>query len=106
MYRGYVAILGCICAAMFLSVDLFGQVAQRTPWGDPDLQGSYTNKTITPLERPENLADKPFLTEEEVAARGVSRVIRYSISASSERLRNLSQSCGFSIRYSPGPSSG
>ena len=20
----------------------------RTPWGDPDLQGTYTNKTVTP----------------------------------------------------------
>ena len=30
------------------------QTAPRTPWGDPDLQGTYTNKyeTSTPLERP------------------------------------------------------
>ena len=41
--------------------------ASRTPWGDPDLQGTYTNKTITPLERPEDLAERAFLTEEEVA---------------------------------------
>ena len=40
----------------------------RTPWGDPSLQGIWTNATITPLERPPELADKPFLTEEEVAA--------------------------------------
>ena len=40
----------------------------RTAWGDPDLQGTYTNKTTTPLERPRELADKVFLTEEEVAA--------------------------------------
>ena len=40
----------------------------RTPWGDPDLQGTYTNKTTTPLQRPRELADKAFLTEEEVAA--------------------------------------
>jgi hypothetical protein len=39
-----------------------------TPWGEPDLQGTWTNATITPLERPANLADKPFLTAEEVAA--------------------------------------
>ena len=39
-----------------------------TPWGEPDLQGIWTNATITPLERPANLADKPFLTAEEVAA--------------------------------------
>jgi len=42
--------------------------AARTPWGDPDLQGIWLNATITPLERPAGLADKPFLTEEEAAA--------------------------------------
>ena len=26
----------------------------RTPWGDPDLQGAWTNTTLTPFERPEN----------------------------------------------------
>ena len=41
----------------------------RLPWGDPDLQGMWTNKTITPFERPKDLAGKPFLTEEEAAER-------------------------------------
>ena len=41
----------------------------KTPWGHPDLQGTYTNKTTTPLQRPEDLADRAFLTEEEVANR-------------------------------------
>src|SRR5262249_61108133 len=40
----------------------------RTAWGDPDLQGTWTNETITPFERAKNLADKPFLTEQEAAA--------------------------------------
>jgi hypothetical protein len=40
----------------------------RTPDGAPDLQGMWTNATITPFERPRALADKPFLTEEEAAA--------------------------------------
>ena len=39
----------------------------RTPWGDPDLQGVWNNGTITPMQRPEELADKEFLTEEEAA---------------------------------------
>ena len=39
----------------------------RTPWGHPDLQGLWNNSTLTPLERPEELADKEFLTEEEAA---------------------------------------
>ena len=37
--------------------------APRTPWGDPDLQGIWTGSTLTPLERPRDLAEKQFLTE-------------------------------------------
>jgi hypothetical protein len=40
----------------------------KTAWGEPDLQGTWTDETLTPLERPANLANKPFLTEEEAAA--------------------------------------
>jgi hypothetical protein len=40
----------------------------RTPWGVPDLQGTWTGSTITPLERPKEFADKPVLTKEEAAA--------------------------------------
>ena len=38
----------------------------RTPWGDPDLQGVWDYKTITPLERPANMAGRTTLTDEEV----------------------------------------
>ncbi|MBZ5633065.1 MAG: hypothetical protein LAO55_08045 [Acidobacteriia bacterium] len=37
----------------------------RTPDGQPDLQGVWTNITITPLERPANLAGKEFFTAAE-----------------------------------------
>ena len=37
----------------------------RTPWGDPDLQGIWNNGTVTPLERPSELAGKQVLTNEE-----------------------------------------
>jgi hypothetical protein len=40
----------------------------RTPDGQPDLQGVWTNATLTPLERPADLAGKPVLTAEEAAA--------------------------------------
>src|SRR5438552_13907625 len=39
-----------------------------TPWGEPDLQGTYTNQTLTPLERPANLGNKAFFTTEEAEA--------------------------------------
>ena len=44
-----------------------GQAPARTPWGDPDLQGLWTNATITPFERPADLAGKPVLSEQEAA---------------------------------------
>src|SRR5712692_5640507 len=40
----------------------------RTPWGDPDLQGIWNNSTITPLERPQELAGKQVLSDDEAAA--------------------------------------
>ena len=39
----------------------------RLPDGQPDLQGYWTTQTFTPLERPERLADREFLSEEEAA---------------------------------------
>jgi hypothetical protein len=42
--------------------------ANRTSWGDPDLQGVWTDVYETPLQRPAKHAGREFLTEEEVAA--------------------------------------
>ncbi len=39
----------------------------RTEHGVPDFQGTYTFRTLTPLNRPPELADKATLTEEEAA---------------------------------------
>jgi hypothetical protein len=39
--------------------------APRTPDGRPDLQGTWDFRTITPLERPREFADKPVLTAAE-----------------------------------------
>jgi hypothetical protein len=41
--------------------------APRTPDGLPDLQGIWSFATITPLERPSDLAGKQVLTDEEAA---------------------------------------
>ena len=40
---------------------------QRTEWGDPDLQGIWTNATLTPIERPESMTGKDVLSAEEAA---------------------------------------
>jgi hypothetical protein len=39
----------------------------RTPWGDPDLQGVWDYRSITPLERPPELGEREFYTDEEIA---------------------------------------
>jgi hypothetical protein len=39
----------------------------RTPWGEPDLQGVYSNRTITPFERPDEFAGKAILSDAETA---------------------------------------
>ena len=59
------------CAAVLLVPAVVlaqNQAITRTPWGDPDLEGVWTNATITPLERPRELAAKEFFTPEEAAA--------------------------------------
>ena len=43
--------------------------SSRTPWGDPDLQGMWTNTTTTRLERPKELEGKQVLTDAELADR-------------------------------------
>lgn len=40
----------------------------RTPWGDPDLQGTWFVMADVPLERSATNAGKEFLTDDEVAA--------------------------------------
>jgi len=40
----------------------------RLPNGRPDLQGTWENNSATPLERPAELAGKPLLSEDELAA--------------------------------------
>jgi hypothetical protein len=44
-----------------------GWVAPRTADGRPSLEGIWTNATVTPLERPQELAGKEFFTEAEAA---------------------------------------
>ena len=42
--------------------------APRTAFGQPDLQGTWANNNATPLQRPEVLGDRAYLTDEELSA--------------------------------------
>ena len=42
--------------------------APRTAFGQPDLQGTWTNNSATPLQRPEVLGDRAYLSDEELSA--------------------------------------
>jgi hypothetical protein len=66
-YRFLVS-LGALC--VLLGAPILAQTASipRTPDGHPDLQGTWTNATITPLERPAELAGKATLTDAEAHA--------------------------------------
>jgi hypothetical protein len=83
-YRGFVlvAALGVIAVIVLLApASASGQTLSpaaktapahkawtppRTTDGQPDLQGVWTNNTVTPLERPKDLAGKEFYTEAEM----------------------------------------
>jgi hypothetical protein len=45
-----------------------GWTVPRTSYGDPDLQGYWTNHTMIAFERPKELGDKAVFTEKELAA--------------------------------------
>ena len=62
------AFVTIIIVTCFVPLASNGQDALRTPWGDPDLRGTWTGSTLTPLERPRELAGQDFLTAEEAAA--------------------------------------
>src|SRR5437868_13686841 len=49
------------------SVQVSGASALTTPWGDPDLQGIWTDETDTPLQRPAKYANQEFFTPEQRA---------------------------------------
>src|SRR6478752_773304 len=82
------ALLAVAAAVPLASVTLGGQgrtkaegatkawSQSRTPDGQPDLQGYWTNATFTPLERPAELAGKEFMTEAEAAAYEKQRQIQ------------------------------
>lgn len=79
-HRFRVSVVAAVAVGVLLATSLAGQAQVRTPAatakpytppktpdGQPDLQGFWTNSTYTPLERPANVS-KEFYTLDELAA--------------------------------------
>ena len=62
----FVALLALVFGGTVVSAQRWH--VPRTSWGHADLQGVWSTATITPLERPAELAGKEFFTEQEAAA--------------------------------------
>ena len=43
----------------------------ETAWGDPDLQGTWSYASLTPLQRPQNMGEREHYTAEEAAQRNI-----------------------------------
>ena len=81
MHAGYLVAAGGVLAATILASPVAsGQSGKyappRTPDGKPDLQGTFTFRTITPLQRPAALTGKDVLTPAEAAAFAASENLR------------------------------
>ena len=70
--RQRVAVLRAVCVLAVVAVlpslaAAQGTEVPRTAWGAPDLQGVWDFRTLTPFQRPTELADKDVLTDEGAA---------------------------------------
>ena len=55
------------CPSRHIGASVRAATALKTPWGEPDLQGIWTDETDTPLQRPPRYANQEFFTEEQRA---------------------------------------
>ncbi len=64
----------------------------RTSWGSPDLQGVWDFRSLTPMERPEELAEQPRFTAEQAAEFSADTIRRRSRdSSTSDRAARVAQ---------------
>lgn len=64
---GIMSLVGIVVAAQSEDVAKASDYSAFTPWGDPDLQGTWSYASLTPLQRPLRLEEKEFYTDAEAA---------------------------------------
>src|SRR5258706_1780929 len=57
-----VALVAVAVISVSISVTAAPAPVMKTPWGEPDLQGIWTDETDTPLERSPKFANQEFFT--------------------------------------------
>ena len=69
--RCFLALLTVATVVLLVSMPAFAQTQAdsdpQTPGGDPNLQGTWSYASLTPLQRPTSLAEREFYSEEEAA---------------------------------------
>jgi hypothetical protein len=66
-----VALAGSLAGLIVVVTSAQGPAVPRTPWGDPDLQGTYSSEAElgVPFERPAQYGNRQFLTDAELTQR-------------------------------------
>ena len=67
VYAIAIAVTGAISNSTAIAQVDSAEYNKRTPCGDPDILGKWSYASLTPLQRPRNLENKKFYTEEEAA---------------------------------------
>jgi hypothetical protein len=97
------AVLALAAASAFAQVTKVAAASEewsqrKTPWGDPDLQGTWTSDNCirTPLNRPASFGDRLYLTAEEIA--------QHESAIESQKVADLKETAeGQAVRTGPPP---
>jgi len=76
--------------------------ALKTPWGEPDLQGIWTEETDTPLQRPTKYAGQEFFTPAQRAELDLQRAALAGKDNRAERGTELDVGGSYNQLFVPG----
>jgi hypothetical protein len=98
---GVLSVLVCLTpTAVTFADDAPATVAgavQKTPWGEPDLQGIWTDETDTPLQRPAKYTNQEFFTEAQRAELDEARAALFGSDPHGERGTELDVAGAYSF---------